>query len=87
MMRLTSALGQEFVLEFTVKDLGGTILGLEGLRNERGTLLNQRKYIIDLLQHTRLSDNADQKSHLSPLMTNYPQRMEQSCKMQSNIKD
>ncbi|XP_056690349.1 uncharacterized mitochondrial protein AtMg00810-like [Spinacia oleracea] len=42
--------------EFTVKDLGEMryFLGLEVSRTEKGTLLNQRKYVSDILQFTGL---------------------------------
>lgn len=51
-------LKQELDQEFTIKDLGAMryFLGLEVSRTQHGLLLNQRKYILDLLTHTGLLD-------------------------------
>lgn len=44
--------------EFTIKDLGPLkyFLGIEVTRDAAGILLNQRKYILDLLHNTGMSD-------------------------------
>lgn len=50
--------------EFTIKDLGEMrfFLGLEVSRTEKGTMLNQRKYILDIVRDEGLEDCKECKS-------------------------
>lgn len=52
------ALKKSLHTAFTIKDLGPLkyFLGIEVSRNESGILLNQRKYILDLLRDTGMED-------------------------------
>lgn len=42
--------------EFEIKDLGnlGYFLGMEGVRSNKGILVSQRMYVMDLLKETRM---------------------------------
>ncbi|XP_021734151.1 uncharacterized protein LOC110700876 [Chenopodium quinoa] len=53
-----TVLKQQLDIEFTTKDLGEMryFLGLEVSKTSKGTLLNQRKYVFDVLDYTGLSN-------------------------------
>ena len=53
-----SDLKKKFFMEFEMKDLGNQkyFLGIKVLRSTRGIVINQKKYILNLLAETRMLD-------------------------------
>jgi len=73
-------LSNNFFREFEMKDLGGLkyFLGIEVLRSNKGILISQRKYIMDLLVETRM---VDCKSADTPMQVNHGLKFEEGANL------
>lgn len=56
--------------EFSIKDLGqlSYYLGIEFLRSEKGMVMTQRKYSLDLIEHAGLMDTKHARTPLDPML-------------------
>lgn len=65
---------------FTIKDLGNLryFLGIEVARGEHGTMINQRKYAIDIVNDVRMEDYTPASFHFPKGIKNY-QQMRENC--------
>lgn len=69
--KLVDSFIQVLAHRFSIKDLGtlSYFLGVEVVPNQQGLLLSQRRYILDILARTRMTDA---KPVLTPLPTSPP---------------
>ena len=61
-------LKKNLAAEFEIKDLGALryFLGMEVARSIRGIVISQRKYILDLLEETRMSGCRPSETPMDP---------------------